>query len=971
MLDPDYLERAGDMVAAVYGEIEAEMTAYLARLLLDQDLEELGQRGQTAVNLLAQSAAPKLMAMIEKARPDVSRAVAETVEDALRRSDAADARRLGGKLPEGAASSLPRQMELTARGIAAILERDNVEMTAAALALWNRCVAEAVAKANSGAVTAEQAVHAAVRRMMREGCSWVQYRDSETGRQTVANRVDVAVRRHVRTQLHQDGMRRTLDVCERAGVRLVEVSSHGGARPEHARWQGRVYSLDGDVTIGGKRYKDFYRETGYGKVDGLGGANCVPGSALVSGPDVQVAYRRKYEGDVVVIHTAFGNELTATPNHPVLTDKGWIPAQLIQEGDHVFRACFRDGVPLSVGPHDDHAPSPIAEVFDSLRDSSEIHSLLGSPADFHGDGAPDSEIDVVFSDGLLMDDVKPPRADHIPEQGFHPTTGSASSLPAESAALKVSIGATHPPHGIVRRSRECGPFLRAHAGQPCAHGGGAVLGRVAPLGKTTTDDRVASAHENSYVMLGDARLVQPHHLGVVEIEPSPVGSKTEFAESTPDDLPADPEHVTYSVDGEAFLVEPCEVIGVHRDSFSGHVYNLSTKGGWYFADGIVTHNCRHDFGPWIPGTPRMHEPDPPHPSGLPNDEVYRLAQGQRRRERGIRDAKRELAAAQLIADKDPSLANVAEVERAKAKLRGRQKGMRDFIAEANAKGDAPVLRRAPAREWAGDMPRIRKTDACRRTMGEFLDGDGVKRTLKARGVSKTAAQKAMSAEFKSQGIDTKSWQHLSKANQQSIFKRVMNAITPAKKPAGKHVAPFKKIKGDHTPSQDLAAVNPNYLSGIEWRINCQRCVAAYEMRRRGYDVTAKPHPMVNGLPDSSDTLSDRLDPHGWPSMFDGAVLEKCASNSGKGTRKKAESLMSGYGDGSRAIIRIQWNGRHAGGHVFIAEQRNGRTVFIDPQSGDADCSRYFDHATKDGTYLVRIDDKRITDRIKDAVEERK
>lgn len=719
MLDPDYLERAGDMVAAVYGEIEAEMTAYLSRLLLDQDLDELGQRGQTAVNLLAQSAAPKLMAILEKARPEVSRAVAETVEDALRRSDAADARRLGGKLPEGAASSLPRQMELTARGIAEILERDNVEMTAAALGLWNRCVTEAVAKANSGAVTAEQAVHAAVRRMMREGCSWVQYRDSETGRQTVANRVDVAVRRHVRTQLHQDGMRRTLGICEEAGVRLVEVSSHGGARPEHARWQGRVYSLDGDVTIDGKRYKDFYRETGYGKVDGLGGANCVPGSALVSGPDVQVAYRRKYEGDVVVIHTAFGDELTATPNHPVLTDKGWIPAQLVQEGDHVFRACFRDRVPLSVGPHDDHAPSPIAEVFDSLRDSSEIHSLLGSPADFHGDGAPDSEIDVVFSDGLLMDDVKPPRADHVPEQGLHLTTGSAGSLPAESAALKVSIGATHPPHGIVRRSRERGPFLRAHAGQPCAHGGGAVLGRVTPLGKTTTDDRVASAHENSYVMLGDARLVQPHHLDVVEIAPSSVSSKTEFAESTPDDLPADPEHVAYSVEGEAFLVEPCEVIGVHRDSFSGHVYNLSTRGGWYFADGIVTHNCRHDFAPWIPGTPRMHEPDPPHPSGLPNDEVYALAQGQRRRERGIRDAKRDLAAAQLIADKDPSMANVAEVERAKARLAARQKGMRDFIAGANAKGDAPVLRRAPAREWAGDMPKVRKSERAYRKYRAF------------------------------------------------------------------------------------------------------------------------------------------------------------------------------------------------------------------------------------------------------------
>jgi hypothetical protein len=26
--------------------------------------------------------------------------------------------------------------------------------------------------------------------------------------------------------------------------------------------------------------------------------------------------------------------------------------------------------------------------------------------------------------------------------------------------------------------------------------------------------------------------------------------------------------------------------------FSGHVYNLETKDGWFVSDGIVTHNCR-------------------------------------------------------------------------------------------------------------------------------------------------------------------------------------------------------------------------------------------------------------------------------------------------------------------------------------------------------------------------------------------
>lgn len=452
MLDPDYLDRAGDMVAAVYGEIEADMLAHLCRLLLDKGAEGLGQRGTTALNLLAQSAAPQLMAFIERHREDANRAVLRTVEDALGRSDRTDLGRMPKDARDAAGRTLPRQVELTAQGVAEILARDNVDMAQGALSLWNRCVAEAAAKVNAGTETAERAIHQAVRRMMREGISTVAYRDAETGRQTVVNRIDVAVRRHVRTQIAQDGMRRTLDVCAGAGVRLVEVSSHGGARPSHARWQGRVYSLNGDVEIGGVRYRDFYRETGYGKVDGLGGAN-----------------------------------------------------------------------------------------------------------------------------------------------------------------------------------------------------------------------------------------------------------------------------------------------------------------------------CRHSFGPWVPGTPRMYSAEPGHPSGLPSDEVYRLTQGQRRRERDIRQTKRELAGAQLIADKDASMANIAEVEKLKAKLRGQQDGLRRYIDEANRKGRAPVLQRSPNREWAGDMPRIRKTDASRRTMREFMDGDGVKRTLKARGVSKTAAQGALSEEMKRRGMEPRDFSALSKTSQRKVF----------------------------------------------------------------------------------------------------------------------------------------------------------------------------------------------------------
>lgn len=133
----------------------------------------------------------------------------------------------------------------------------------------------AITQVNTGALTEEQALHRAVRSLERSGITTITYRNTKTGKQSIQNKVDVAVRRHVRTQLAQDGQRLTHARMEQAGVELVEVSSHPGSRPSHALWEGRVYSLHGDKTIEGVRYKDFRSACKPGDVgDGIGGANC-------------------------------------------------------------------------------------------------------------------------------------------------------------------------------------------------------------------------------------------------------------------------------------------------------------------------------------------------------------------------------------------------------------------------------------------------------------------------------------------------------------------------------------------------------------------------------------------------------------------------------------------------------------------------------------------------------------------------
>lgn len=266
MLSPDELERAGDLVAAAYSQIEAQMLDHLVAALLAGDA--LTSRDITALALLAQTHDRELHAILEANAGVVEDAVRETVETYLEASDADDMARAGG------GPRWPQQVEATVAGIALVLARDNLKMVEGAKSAFLAASAEAVTKVNSGMVTTERALHQAVRKLEREGIPIITYQNRKTGTVTVENRVDVAVRRHIRTQIAQDGARMTMERMEALGVDLVEVSSHCDSRPEHRTWQGRCYSLRGDVEVEGTRYPDFYSSTGYGSVDGLMGANC-------------------------------------------------------------------------------------------------------------------------------------------------------------------------------------------------------------------------------------------------------------------------------------------------------------------------------------------------------------------------------------------------------------------------------------------------------------------------------------------------------------------------------------------------------------------------------------------------------------------------------------------------------------------------------------------------------------------------
>ncbi len=61
---------------------------------------------------------------------------------------------------------------------------------------------------------------------------------------------------------------------------------------------------------------------------------CVPYDTLVSSPSSIVKkHTRLHNGTVVTVETESGNSLTLTPNHPLLTTRGWVPGGLLARDD--------------------------------------------------------------------------------------------------------------------------------------------------------------------------------------------------------------------------------------------------------------------------------------------------------------------------------------------------------------------------------------------------------------------------------------------------------------------------------------------------------------------------------------------------------------------------------------------------------------------------------------------------------------
>lgn len=268
MLTPEYLGSVADRMVEIFAEVETDIAADVATRIV-----KMGYVSETSewqimkarqVSMLNTDVQKLLAEATGKSETEIYRLLGEAGMKALKYDDAIY--RLAGLSPLALSESPALQTILMhgADDLSKLLGNFTQTRALTTEVAFRNLADKAWLQILTGTYDPETAIRRAVNELAQQDIAKIAY---PSGHQSG---MDYAVRRAVTTGVNQAISKLQLARADEMGCELVEVTSHAGARPEHAEWQGQVYCIKGKH----KHYKDFYRATRYGDGDGLCGWNC-------------------------------------------------------------------------------------------------------------------------------------------------------------------------------------------------------------------------------------------------------------------------------------------------------------------------------------------------------------------------------------------------------------------------------------------------------------------------------------------------------------------------------------------------------------------------------------------------------------------------------------------------------------------------------------------------------------------------
>ncbi|HBG77263.1 MAG TPA: hypothetical protein DDW84_00225 [Phycisphaerales bacterium] len=361
------------------------------------------------------------------------------------------------------------------------------------------------------------------------------------------------------------------------------VGKPGGKWPKASNIHGDHYHRDGKVFLWSKPPKDGHPGQAI---------NCLLGDAIIDFSNgCNKLWRRKYSGIFTTLTTNEGGRLQATPNHPVLTNRGWLPINEVQEGDYLIKPIFEGGFVCKMNNNE------FVASFKDIWDSCQIAGASSgrcSRLDFHGDGV-ENEVDTINVEGFLRRNGITLNAKSVNQFQFSATQNTPSMT---SFLLSVL---SYLPTSIT--SLFCNIFSAVNRSICHSHKHTLALAssRNVMLPQNTSDGRSLNTKFFSKSFFTHTLGIELDNLLFRKVIISVMGGAAfSGVRVNPPSAEALAEivRITPHSDGNVFKCDSlsyqfCRVIKKSVCELSNrHIYNLQSNNGYYSANSYIVHNCR-------------------------------------------------------------------------------------------------------------------------------------------------------------------------------------------------------------------------------------------------------------------------------------------------------------------------------------------------------------------------------------------
>lgn len=242
MLPPSYLDQMPDAFVQLWQQVEEQILQDVARRIGKMDAVtptanwQLWRYQQTEA--LRNDVVKLLAKYTGKSEATIRRLLLQAATEAMEREDAIYYHYDLEPTPFEESPALNNLLDAGARQTCGTWQNLTATTANTVTGAFERTLDAAWLKVSTGAFDYKTAVKQAVD-SLADGMPMVTYPSGHK------DSIEVAARRCILTGVNQTCAKLQLERARQMGVRYVQVTAHGGARPSHAEWQGKIYALNG------------------------------------------------------------------------------------------------------------------------------------------------------------------------------------------------------------------------------------------------------------------------------------------------------------------------------------------------------------------------------------------------------------------------------------------------------------------------------------------------------------------------------------------------------------------------------------------------------------------------------------------------------------------------------------------------------------------------------------------------------